>query len=274
MKRFLLSTLFTVGLVGSSAAQSDAEKLKGTWEITAMVDDGALVPDDLLHSRFALNGRFTISGQTISFLVPATLQKRTILFVNDEKANPKTIDLAGADKTAGKGIYLLSDDVLMLCLGEPDAKQRPTEFTAKKGSPYLLLTLKRVKANADTPKPPQPIEPPPPPAVTKDDELRTKLLGTWGHQDDDWVTMFTINGDGTFSSNKTFKKKFGKLFHEDIRSSGNWKLQNGVVLCTITASTDRDMRDQIFSYRIRSISATELIAVDQFGGLRREWKSR
>ena len=205
-------------------------------------------------------------------MTPRTLQKRSVLFVIDEKASPKTIDLAGAEKTSGKGIYLVSDDVLMLCVGEPDARQRPTEFAARTGSPYLLMTLKRVKSIGSRPAPPPAKEAPP--AQMNDDDLRKSLIGTWRHQTEDWVTMFTINSDGTFSSKRDYKKKLGKLFNEDVRSSGTWKLSDGLVISTITASTDREMRNQIYSYRIRTISASELIVVDQFGGLRREWKAR
>lgn len=272
MNRFLLSAILVLGVAGPNfAQQSDTDKLQGTWELTALLEDGAVVPDDLVRTRYAQYARFTISGQSINFWAPGTLQKRSILFVIDEKVSPKAIDLGGAVKVSGKGIYVLAGDVLMICIGEPEAKQRPTEFSAKKDSPYLLMTLQRVKASEvkANPQPPTVVAPV---APVKENELRKALLGTWGHQDDDWVTMFTLNTDGTFSSSRSFKKKFGRLFHEDVRSSGTWKLQEGVVICNITASTDNEVRNQIFSYRIRSISATELIAIDQFGKLRREWK--
>jgi hypothetical protein len=129
-----------------------------------------------------------------------------------------------------------------------------------------------VKATAASPAPPLPAAASP--AQLKDEDLRKALLGTWGHQSEDWITLFTLNADGTFSSTRNFKKKFGKIFHEDVRSSGTWKVDHGVVISMITASTNPDMRNQIFSYRIRSISPTELLAADQFGNLRREWKTR
>ena len=265
--------------------RTDVETLQGTWEITALIDDGALVPEDLLKERYARDARFTVSGQTISFLKPNSLEKRTLLFVTDERMSPKNFDLAGAEKTYGKGIYVLSGDVLMLCLADADSKQRPGEFSAKRGEPHLLFTLKRVKAIDKIPTSPEPKANVPAPAPKEtaelkraesksDEAIRKDLLGTWGHQSDDWLTMFTLNADGTFSSKKSYKKRLGKFFNEDVTSSGTWKLEDGVTLCKITASTDRELRNQIFSYRIRTITPTELIAVDQFGGLRREWKSR
>jgi uncharacterized protein (TIGR03067 family) len=272
MSRFFLSVTIALGFAGSGLAQQDADKLQGTWEITALVDDGATVSEEILKTRYAQDARFKVKGQSINFLAPGTLQARTILFVLDENASPKTIDLAGTEKTGGKGIYLLSEDTLLICLAEPEAKQRPTEFSAKKGSPYLLMALKRVKTTGQVSDAAQPKEAPP--AEIKDDDLRKALVGTWGHQDDEWIRMFTFNTDGTFSSTGSFKKKLGKLFHPDVRSSGTWKLQDGIVICMVTASSDRDLRNQVFSYRVRSITATDLVAVDQFGNLRREWRAR
>lgn len=258
------------GFLAALSNVSDVEKLAGTWQITALIEDGNLVADKVLKTKFAVDGRLTVSGQTIRFIVPSTLQERSLLFVLDQEANPKTIDLAGAEKNNGKGIYVLSEDVLMLCLGEPSAKERPKEFEAKKGTPYLLMTLKRVKP---TEVKAQPVAPAGPPALT-DQQLRDKLVGTWGHQDDEWVSLFTLNTDGTFSSIHTFKNKFGKLFHPDVRSSGDWKVKDGTVISTVTASTDKERMNQVSSFRLRSLSATDLICVDQFGRVRREWKTR
>lgn len=263
----------------SLAAPSDLDQLQGTWQITAMLDDGMLVPEEVVRTRYISDLRITFSAQSLSFLVPNSFQPRTILFVLDEKANPKTIDLGGAEKVGGKGIYLLQGDTLMVCLAEAGVEKRPAEFSAPKASPQLLMTLKRVQATPQItttaqPQPqPQPIVVPAPVAPPTDEIMRKMLVATWGHQDEDWVVLFTFNVDGTFSSQRTYKDKFGKLFHEAVRSSGKWKLENGVVICTIAASTDKQLVNQIFSYRITSITATELTAVDQFGKWRKEWKT-
>jgi uncharacterized protein (TIGR03067 family) len=262
-----LAILFTV-TVASSLYGSDAEQLQGTWQITALLDEGALVPEEIVRTRFVQDLRLNFDGQSISFIVPGTLQTRTILFLNDEKANPKTLDLGGAEKIGSRGIYMLSGDTLMVCIGEAGGNQRPADFSANKDSPQMLMTLKRVAKSA-TPAQPAPV----PPAPLNDETARKLLLGTWGHQDEDWVVLFTLNADGTFSSNRTYKDKFGKIFHDNVRSSGTWNLENGVVVCKITASTDKNAMNQIFSYRIQSITNKELLAIDQFGKWRREWKS-
>jgi uncharacterized protein (TIGR03067 family) len=271
MRSFLCLVFLLLSSGYSSLYGSDADQLQGTWQITALLDEGALVPEEAVRTRFVQDLRFTFSGQTISFIVPGTLQTRTVLFLNDEKANPKTLDLGGAEKVGSRGIYMLSGDTLMVCIGEAGVNQRPTDFSANKNSPQMLMTLKRVP-KAATPQP-QPQPAPPPPTPPNDETIRKFLVGTWGHQDEDWVVLFTLNADGTYSSTRTYKDKFGKIFHENVRSSGTWNLENGVVVCKITASTDKNQMNQIFSYRIQSISATEVLAIDQFGKWRREWKA-
>ncbi len=283
MRLLLALCLLPVFSLITQAAAGDLEQLQGTWQITALLDDGVLVPEEVVRTRYISDLRLTFSAQSVSFLVPNTLQPRTIVFVLDEKANPKTIDLGGAEKVGGKGIYLLQGDTLMVCLAEAGVEKRPAEFSAPKSSPQLLMTFKRVLANLPATTPatpqaqpqpqPQPVVLPAPVAPPTDDIIRKLLIGTWGHQDEDWVVLFTLNADGTFSSNRSYKDKFGKMFHESVRSSGKWNLENGVVVCTITASTDKHQMNQIFSYRITSISATELTAVDQFGKWRKEWKT-
>ncbi len=253
------------------------ENLDGSWQITALIEDGVQVPEDQVRLRYANERIFTIKGQALTFLMPGSLQSRSILFITDSSANPKTIDLIGAEKTGGKGIYSLTGDNLVLCIGEPGINVRPAEFSAKRGSPFMLMMLKKL-APAAIPPVPAPNAPPimvealKPPVVTNDDQIRAMFVGSWGHQDEDYNYTYTFNRDGTFSSLRTFKEKFGKIFHEDVRSSGNWKIDQGVILTTTTTSTDKHKVNQISSYRIRTISQSEVISVDQFGRLRREWR--
>lgn len=261
-----------IGATGVSAAES----FDGQWVITAIVEDGAVVPSDEIKKRFAVDGQVTVDGQSISFVAPSTQQRRTLLFVTDEKATPKTFDLAGTEHVGSKGIYQLMDDVLLLCLAEPNAKERPTQFSAKEGSARVLLTLHRGKATTHQPPPP-PVKDPPPAVEIKpmqDDKLRPQLIGSWAHQDDDWVHRVTLNSDQTYSASKTYKHRFGKIFNENVRTSGTWKVQDNVVILTCTASTNKDLLNQISSYRIRSITENEVISVDQFGRMRRDWRTK
>lgn len=292
-----------------AAPAAGGESLDGTWKLTALIEDGAQVSDEQIRWRYANDGVFTIKGQTVSFNYPGTNVPRAVLFVKDASVNPKSIDLIGSDKTGGRGIYTITGDSLVICIGEPGVNARPTEFSAKKGSPYVLMMLRKMETPPPAPNapvttvsnsvnPPQrlpatflpapaapttvpapaPTNPPvvmapvPVATVITDDQIRATLYGTWGHQDEDYNYTYTFNRDGTLSSLRSYKKQFGKIFHEDVRSSGTWKVQEGVILTTITTSTNRELVNQISSYRIRSLSANELISVDQFGRLRREWR--
>jgi hypothetical protein len=215
----------------------------------------------------------------LSLIRPSNQQRRDLLFVADPNASPKTIDLGGAtDRTGSKGIYYLDRSSLFICLAGPDGKNRPTDFASRVGSNNILMILKQVDANSNiqpprqlgpTPAPPpKAAEPPPNP----DANYRRMLIGNWGHQDADKIEMMTFNPDGTFSSTRTWKNGFQRVFHENVRSSGTWKVENGIVIVAITASTEADLRNQIYSYRISSISATDVVYLDQQGRVRREWK--
>jgi len=67
----------------------------------------------------------------------------------DPTQNPKTIDIevtAGAYKgVVYLGIYELDGDTLRICFALPDKPERPTEFSAAKGSIRALSEFKREK---------------------------------------------------------------------------------------------------------------------------------
>lgn len=250
--------------------------LDGTWDITALIDDGQVFPVDLIKNTLAKDARLVISGQKISLVKPASGQPKELLFVTDPKANPATIDIGGAEATGGKGIYVLAGNTLMVCLSGPGITARPTDFSSREGSHNLLMTLQRVTPPAAIPQTQPAAVTPPTPAGGKltDETIRKLLVGTWGSQDRDKVDYGTFNADGTFSSTRTWKRSVRTLFDEDVRSSGTWKLENGSLVVTVTASTDRDLRGQVYTYRVNSISETDFIFLDQQGNVRREWRVR
>jgi hypothetical protein len=99
------------------------------------------------------------------------------------------------------------------------------------------------------------------------------LVGTWGHQDADSIHYITLGNDGSLSTTMTWKDQFKQLFHQDVRSTGTWDVQDGVVRMNISNSTDRERRGQTGSFRVRSITGSELVAVDYTGQVRQEWKA-
>jgi uncharacterized protein (TIGR03067 family) len=248
---------------------AEAQSLDGTWEISTVIDDGRVVePTDVLLN-YAADGRVVIRGQSVELVVPMTFQRKQLPFVVDDTKSPMTVDLAGAQKTGGRGIFMASRDTLVLCLASRD-KGRPASFASLPGSGNLLVTLKRTTSGGGSPS--FPGQPPSAPSY-EDEQLRRMLVGTWGHQDTDSIHYITLGGDGNMRANMQWKDQFKQMFHQDVRSSGTWKVQDGVVVINITTSSDKERRGQVGSFRVRSINGSELVAVDYNGQVRQEWKS-
>jgi uncharacterized protein (TIGR03067 family) len=251
--------------------QAPAQSLDGLWEITAVIDDGRVInPTDVLLN-YAADGRVVISGQTVQLVVPMTFQRKSLPFVVDDSKSPMRFDLAGTEKTGGRGIFMAAKDSMVLCIASRD-QGRPTSFASLPGSGNLLVTLKRSAGSGGNSPSPNPIPTPTPPSY-QDQELRRLLVGTWGHQDADTIHYLTLNNDGSMSATMIWKDNFKKMFHQDVRSSGNWKLEDGVVTVSTATSTDKERRGQTGSFRIRSINSSELVAVDHNGQVRQEWKA-
>lgn len=247
----------------SFAAQ--AQSLDGVWEISSVVDNGRVVSPTEIRTSYAADGRVTINGQVAEFVVPMTYQRKKLPFAVDATRSPARLDLAGAEKTGGRGILLPGKDSMILCLSGRD-KPRPTAFAP--GPDILFISLQRATGDAATAQVPN--QPP----TYSDDQLRQMLVGTWGHQDEETIHYITLNQNGSMSTIMQWKDQFKKMFHQDVRSDGSWKLQDGVVLVKIDNSSDKERKGQLFSFRIRSITSTELVAVDALGTVRQEWKAQ
>lgn len=273
MRTAFIATLATLALLGSAPSNGQtptpaAGSLDGNWDLVAMVEDGRIIPIETARNSFFKNGRLSINGSLVRFTRPNG-EDRVLSFVANPAANPRTIDLAGTDRVGSRGIYLLDGDSLVICLKESQADPRPATFSAAAGSDAVLLTFRRVGT--------APPIGPPPPVVTRpaynEQEFRRALIGRWGHQDDKVVRYITVNADGTFSELTRFKKGFKKLFDDEERASGTWRLEGSNVVYTITASTEREQQGQIHSLRIVSVGPGEMIYIDNETGLRRvEWK--
>jgi uncharacterized protein (TIGR03067 family) len=264
--KIILATLIGSTLAFTAAAQT----LDGVWEITAVIDDGRVISPTEVLANYAADGRVTITGQQAQLIVPMTYQRKQLPFVVDTAKSPARLDIAGTERTGGRGILLPSRDSLVLCIASRD-KQRPSTFSSQPGSGNLLVMLQRYNANPGDP--PAPNQPPAPPTY-EDEQLRRMLIGTWGHQDADTIHYITFNPDNSMSVTMTWKDNFKKMFHQDVRSSGTWKIQDGVLIAKIDTSTDKERRGQVMSFRIRSINSTELVAVDSHGQVRQEWKAQ
>ena len=152
MDRRKTSVLATcLGLL-ACGLRASAQSLDGTWEITTVIDNGRVVEPTEVMLNYAADGRVVIRGQQVELLVPMTYQRKVLPFMIDSSKSPMTFDMAGAEKTGGRGIFMASKDSLVLCLAGRD-QPRPTSFASPNGSANLLVTLRRAPNNNTPPLP-------------------------------------------------------------------------------------------------------------------------
>jgi len=124
----------------SDASAKDLEKMQGDWAVVSVVRDGVKDEDDNAQSLFR-----TVKGkQYTMFLFDKAVGSGT--FKIDATKKPKTIDSLPAN-LGGKallGIYEIEGDTIKTCYA-PLGKDRPTEFSSKKGSEYTLTVWEREK---------------------------------------------------------------------------------------------------------------------------------
>lgn len=282
---------FLVMLLGLNVVQpttGDIKLLQGKWKVVTVLENGKSLNEQEIATQLVVNGFFNVDGLVISFLPPGQFEPKKIPFVVDDKVDPKSIDLMGASKIGSTGIYLLSGDSLMLLFPGVGEKTRPADFSNNVGSHRVLIVLQRVTATsaakpATPPVVAAPVVNPGPTTVvvtqlpvvpSVQSDMRAKLIGTWGHQTDEAIFYYTLNADGTFSTTTDWKKGIQNVFKSDQRTSGVWSLNNGVIVATITAATDSQMLNQVFSWRVTNLSDRNLIAVDNQGRVRYEWRVR
>jgi uncharacterized protein (TIGR03067 family) len=123
--------------IGPQAAggQVARDPLDGTWVATAVIIDGEdLPPDDLAQFKLVLDSK---SGQ-FSLDLPGTSHQGSYNVTNT--LSPKEIDLTGdRGNFSVRGIYA-DRGGLFICFAR---SERPTDFTAAKGSRRTLLVLRR-----------------------------------------------------------------------------------------------------------------------------------
>jgi uncharacterized protein (TIGR03067 family) len=139
--------LVAAGLLVAADAKDDAvqaakAKLKGTWKVVSLEEQGTKAPDDVVKKMRLVfqDSKLVLKGMDDG--------DHEASYTIDPSKKPATLDLVPADGTEkGKTlrcIYAVEGDELKLCSAPPDG-DRPKEFTAAKGSQSVLLVLKRDK---------------------------------------------------------------------------------------------------------------------------------
>ncbi len=140
-------TVLTIGLfifVAQVQAdeKADKDKIQGDWSLVTREDNGESQKITEDNEHFI---KLKIDGDKLQATFGGNDHQTT--YVLDASKKPKTIDLTikGGDQdgTVLKGFYELDGDTLKICIGSPQAPERPAEFKSK--DEVKVLTFKRAK---------------------------------------------------------------------------------------------------------------------------------
>ncbi len=142
MNRRILIVLAVALLFGADTQKDDkvkeeANKLQGTWSVTAADRDGTKAPDDEIKKI-----TLTIKGDKLT-----ARRTEEMSFTIDPTQKPKWIDVTYTDGErkgeSSQGIYELEGDTLKICVSRGNT--RPNDFETKPESQRHLMVLKRMK---------------------------------------------------------------------------------------------------------------------------------
>lgn len=127
------------------AFRKELKAMAGTWRPISTENNGNKAPEEILKDiRWARDA----DGKWAMQRDHKTVLEWTVKKIDATK-KPKTIDI---EVTFGpykgqiyRGIYELDGDTLRVCLAQPERAERPTEFSARKGSNSALSEFKREK---------------------------------------------------------------------------------------------------------------------------------
>jgi uncharacterized protein (TIGR03067 family) len=145
MKKSLAITAFvSLLLLAADEAKrkgtgSAPESLDGSWVVASGESNGKPAPEDAFK-----DARMTFAGDKLT--ASSENGKTSILALKiDTSGKVKTIDITNPEKKQTLlGIFALQGKTLKLCLGSPGAA-RPTAFSTKEGSGWVLFVLAREK---------------------------------------------------------------------------------------------------------------------------------
>src|SRR5436190_21063528 len=110
MHRFFFGGILAVAAALSFSGIVRGQSLDGVWEITAVIDNGRVVEPTEVLMNYAADGRVVIRGQQVELVVPMTYQRKQLPFLVDGTKSPMTFDMAGAEKTGGRGNFMASKE--------------------------------------------------------------------------------------------------------------------------------------------------------------------
>ncbi len=267
----LIGCLFLPVALLSANDKSEIAKFQGNWKVVGLVENGQVIPEEAIKKWLPSGGLARITDNAIMFQSRHDGQSQVKLFSIDATQFPKGIEIRTRDNQKSQGIYRFEDGQLIVCMGDPALNQRPTDFSAAKGSNRVLMTLARLTEKQPTPQPaPQPAPPSSSGVAAKvltDAEVRQRLVGVWQFADSTGPLLATINANGTFTTSRDVAqiRLFQTVFSRQLESTGTWSVQNGQLVYHIATSTRIDRAGLMVTLQVRSISGKDLIFVDGLG---------
>jgi uncharacterized protein (TIGR03067 family) len=135
-----IAVLFTVLLAAYATAQTgsgakgDAERIVGVWVVISGEREGEKKPIEP-----GRNPRMVFNPKQVFFRDSQRTDRGSYKLGPNER--PREMDITMQDGTS-KCIYELDGDTLKVCLAAP-GRDRPKDFTSKRGVPNFLIHLKR-----------------------------------------------------------------------------------------------------------------------------------
>lgn len=260
--------------IHSLSANNDSElaQFQGHWRVVQLVENGQVIPEEAIKEWLPSGGRAQIAENAIIFKSPQDGKSHVKVFSIDPTQYPKGIDISTREKQKSQGIYRFDNDQLIVCFSDPAQNQRPTDFSAAKGSNRMLMTLARTSGQTTVPPKLRPAaksgtETGATAKVLTDAQVKQLLIGVWRFTDSIGPLLATINADGSFTTSRDVAKirLFQTVFARQPVSIGTWSVQNGQLIYHIATSTRVDRAGMMIALHVRSISDKDLIFVDGLG---------
>jgi uncharacterized protein (TIGR03067 family) len=146
-----LLCVLAISLIASAATglPKDLKELQGTWSVTTIEKGGERPPKGLQKLKVTFTTERMIMEASAPDEKPEKAFKREFTFKIDSSKTPKSIDLVPLEEPNKgeviEGIYQLDGDELKVCIPNQKMESRPTELKSPKGSPLVLMSLKRSK---------------------------------------------------------------------------------------------------------------------------------
>lgn len=263
-------------LLAASAVADDADvelkKFQGTWDVIELVENGKVLSAEKIKQVLPSGGRAQVIENAIIFRSPRDGQQHAKTFSIKPAEYPKHIDIGDSQGNRSLGIYQFDQGNLIICVaGRPEAP-RPDSFSAEADSQRMRMVLKKSSAvSKPVAREPAATSPKPAPANAlkslNDADISRMLPGTWVLKDSAGALLVSFKSDGTFSTVREALEAslFHRTFVQRPVSTGTWSVKSGQLTALVTTSVDAYRVNRAFSFDIRSISATDLIFVDQLG---------